>query len=224
MKVFVITTGCKHRIKLINEMLIGVPFEFIYSLSLRELSLIRSKRKRESAKFRQKILSAGEIGCFESHVRAWVKVRSLGEPSLILEDNIKPLRSIREFLEKKALKETKGHGLISFADYRLIRNTRIPYKASLIQGMKPMGSKCYGLTSERACNLLSRFKKFGYIAPVDNWLSNHNVCGVYTYVSNKPLVKRSAVTSSANKSKGEKSFNLYYMLMRIINRIKYGKV
>ncbi|MCE3220324.1 glycosyl transferase [Vibrio diabolicus] len=222
MKIFVITTGDEYRTNKIESYFKDIDFEFVYSKPYKELLLLEREYESYSHKFRQKAIMAGEIGCFNSHMQAWDKVITLGEPAIIIEDNIEFLCDPSILLSDSVLREVNECGLVNFSNFSYNLNPGGKFKISDVKEKKPFPTICYGITPLRAEDLSYRAKKTTYALPIDKWLSIPKMCGVYGYISSIVVSKREAsLKSIANQKKGKKTFNPLNGIKRISNKIKF---
>lgn len=223
LKIYVLTTGNEERVKRINEFLSDLNFEFIQSDSYQDLLILEKKYKRSSHKFRQKAIMAGEIGCFKSHTKAWEKIIESNTPSIIIEDNIEFIDNPKRLVSAEFDDLIRSCGLIGFTNLSYKLYPHKPFIISSIPEKKPFPTVCYGLTPERAFNLLQSMKKNPYIMPIDKWLSIPKLSGCYGFISHIRIAKRAnGLSSIANRKKGEKSINPINIFYWAKNKIKYN--
>lgn len=221
-KIYVITTQNPERVDRINQYLSGLNFEFVESDSFEKLTKLEKQYKSYSQKFRQKAIMAGEIGAFKTHSQAWEKVLKEQEPSLIIEDNIEFLTDPKELMSEDILEKIRICGLLSFSDisYKLFPDK--PFLVSALPDQKPLPIICYGITPERAQDLLTAFKKTAYSMPIDKWLSIPKLCRCYGFINHKSYAKRkTGLASIANKKKGVKNLSILNFFCWILNKKKY---
>lgn len=223
LKIYVITTGDQGRIDRIRDQLQGLDYHFILSKPMPVLEKMEKALRSKSHKYRQKAIMAGEIGAFSTHGEAWAEIEKTGVPGVIIEDNADFISDPKFLLDPLIKNQIVECGLVSFTDFRYQANHREPFIVSSIKEKRPLPIVCYGVTPERAANLVRAIKKTSYILPVDKWLSIPELCGVYGYVSNLTLAKRKkGLASIANKKRGRKTYNPINMVFWAINKIKYG--
>lgn len=220
--IFVITTGDPARTKRIEKSLEEIKFSYVYSDSLESLKLSEHEYEKNSHKFRQKAIMAGEIGAFKTHAAAWKKIIHSNKPAIIIEDNIHLIKDPKTLLSQEIFDQIKNYGLISFTAFSYKISPDQPFLISSLKKKKPLPIICYGITPEMAFKLIAAMKKTAYVMPVDKWLSIPRLCGCYAFVSHVTIAKRdSSLTSIANRKKGKKSKNPMYIIYWAINKIKY---
>lgn len=220
--IYVITTGDEQRSKRVEKSLETINFNYVHSTSIDELNVLAKEYRKKSHKFRQKAIMAGEVGAFKTHAAAWEKIIQSNKPSIILEDNIHFIKDPKKLFNQDIINQIESCGLISFTDFAYKKLPYQPFLISSINEKKPLPIVCYGITPERAFNLISAMKKTAYVMPVDKWLSIPKLCGCYAFVSHITIAKRDPLlTSIANKKKGKKAKNPICVLYWAFNKIKY---
>lgn len=220
--IYVITTGDEQRSKRVEKSLETINFNYVHSTSIDELNVLAKEYMKKSHKFRQKAIMAGEVGAFKTHAAAWEKIIQSNKPSIILEDNIHFIKDPKKLFNQDIINQIESCGLISFTDFAYKKLPYQPFLISSINEKKPLPIVCYGITPERAFNLISAMKKTAYVMPVDKWLSIPKLCGCYAFVSHITIAKRDPLlTSIANKKKGKKAKNPICVLYWAFNKIKY---
>lgn len=220
---YVITTGNAERISRIKRILSGIEFEFVYSEKIEDLFDLELKYKKESHRFRQKAIMAGEIGAFKTHAKAWEKIIESNKKSIIIEDNIDFIKEPSDLINEEVSCWIDSCGLISFTDFPYKYYPNRPFVISLVPEKKPLPIVCYGVTPARALNLLNAMKKNPYVMPIDKWLSIPKLCGCYSYISHVSFARRKPELSSiANSKKGKKTFNPVNVIFWAINKKKYN--
>jgi len=222
-KIYIITTGDKQRMNRVEKALNNLDFEYVYSNNMEELKILEKKYRKRSHKFRQKAIMAGEIGAFNTHSKAWKLIVDSNQAGVIIEDNIDFLIEPSELFNQNVINLIYNCGLISFTDFRYKLYHDRPFIISSIKEKKPLPIICYGVSPERAENLLHSMKKTAYCLPIDKWLSIPKLCGINCFVNHISYAKRQKTLSSiANQKKGKKSFNLINIFFWGINKIKYN--
>ncbi len=222
--IYVLTTGDESRQSRINKFLSDIEFEYVNSLPREKLEGMEKVYQTASFKFRQKAIMAGEIGAFHTHSQAWKKIAEGKKPAIIIEDNIEFIEHPNNLLASEVVQMIKDCGMVSFTDISFKPSPDKPFMISELSEGKPYPIVCYGMIPTRAQNLLSRMERTKYVVPVDRWLSFPKMCGIYCYVSPWRFAvraKKSAVSSIANKKKGKKTYNPYYVLHWAVNRLRY---
>lgn len=220
--IYVITTGDAQRSKRIENLLEAIKFNYVYSDSIDDLNFLAKEHKKKSHKFRQKAIMAGEVGAFKTHAAAWEKIIQSNKPSIIIEDNIHFIKDPKTLFNQEIINQIENCGLISFTDFSYKKHPYQPFLISSIKEKKPLPIVCYGITPERAFNLISAMKKTAYVMPVDKWLSIPKLCGCYAFVSHITIAKRDpSLTSIANRKKGKKAKNPICVFYWAVNKIKY---
>lgn len=222
-RVYIITTGDKGRLYRLKNQLGELDYSYVISAPMRELNKLEIEWRSKSHKFRQKAIMAGEIGCFKTHRDAWKEIAESGEAGIIIEDNIDFMCKPDALNHPDFLSQIKQCGLICFTDFRYRADYEKPFIVSSLKEKRPFPTVCYGITPERAANLVRAADKTGFVLPVDKWLSIPELCGVYGYISNLTVAKRkTGLASIANRKRGKKTFNPINMVFWAINKIKYG--
>ncbi len=222
LKIFVITTGDAERVSRIKKYLKDIDFEFIYSDSYDVLIGLEKKYQSYSHKFRQKAIMAGEIGCFKTHSKAWERIVELGQPSVIIEDNIEFIDDVCKLSSQDTLEYVQTYGLVNFTSFSYLLDPKKPFKISDVKEKRPFPTVCYGVTPLRANDLLKYMKKTPYSLPIDKWLSIPKLSGCYGYISPLAFAKRQdSLKSIANKRKGKKTINPINFIYRAVNKVKY---
>lgn len=220
--IYVITTGDAQRSKRIENLLEEIKFNYVYSDSIDDLNFLAKEHKKKSHKFRQKAIMAGEVGAFKTHAVAWEKIIQSNKPSIIIEDNIHFIKDPKTLFNQEIINQIENCGLVSFTDFSYKKHPYQPFLISSIKEKKPLPIVCYGITPERAFNLVSAMKKTAYVMPVDKWLSIPKLCGCYAFVSHITIAKRDpSLTSIANRKKGKKAKNPICVFYWAVNKIKY---
>ncbi len=222
--IYVLTTGDEIRQSRVDKFLSGIKFEYVNSLPREKLDSMEKDYQVASHKFRPKAIMAGEIGAFHTHSQAWEKIAESRKPGIIIEDNVEFIEDPSQLLSSDVVQIIKDCGMVSFTDISFKPSPDKPFIISEQGEGKPYPIVCYGVIPTRARNLLDKMERSKYVLPVDRWLSFPKMCGIYCYVS--PLrfairAKKSDVSSIANKKKGKKTYNPYYIFHWAINRLRY---
>ncbi|WP_394242652.1 glycosyltransferase family 25 protein [Vibrio astriarenae] len=224
MKCFVITTGNEERMDYVSKNLDerGVNFEFFYSKTLEELDeyMKENKVEEKSFRFRIKAIMTGEVGCFDSHFRLWKKCLELGEPILVIEDNIEFVKGV-DFKAVTFSQDAKNAGIVSFAENSLVYDYQSYYKTHKLKERALFPTICYVISPRVAKMLVRMVNKFDYVVPVDKFLAIPGLSRCYSYISPVGVARRRDVSSIANKKRGKKSNNPIHLIYRLINIIKY---
>ncbi len=222
LKIFVITTGDAERVSRIKNYLKNIDFEFVYSDPYDSLLGLEKKYKNYSHKFRQKAIMAGEIGCFKTHSKAWERAVELGQPAVIIEDNIEFIEDVCKLVSHETLEYIQTYGLVNFTSFSYLLDPTKPFKVSDVKEKKPFPTVCYGVTPLRAYDLLKYMRKTPYSLPIDKWLAIPKLSGCYGYISPLVFAKRQEnLKSIANKRKGKKTINPINLIYRAVNKVKY---
>jgi glycosyl transferase family 25 len=224
MKCFVITTGNEERMSYVSENLKnkGVDFEFFYSKTLEELEdyMATNHVEEKSFRFRIKAIMTGEVGCFDSHYRLWKKCLELGEPILVIEDNIEFVNGV-DFKAITFSEDAKNAGIVSFAENSLVLDYKKYYKTHELKERALFPTICYVVSPRVAKMLVRMVNKFDYVVPVDKFLAIPGLSRCYSYISPFGVARRRDVESIANKKRGKKSKKPMHLIYRLINIIKY---
>lgn len=173
---------------------LGLEFSFFYGVDGRttvsEVDALYSDRLRRL--FRGNSLSRGQMGCFGSHYRIWVKCFSEGKPLIVLEDDVELIKdrflefyklsdSIPEKFEclrlfDKKTKRRKGVLSGSVEGFSVYKYTK---------GMMSTGG--YYLTPNGARGLIKHTRPVFY--PVDIYMERFWFHGVENYGVSPPCIE-----------------------------------
>ncbi|MCG7496794.1 glycosyltransferase family 25 protein [Vibrio sp. Of7-15] len=133
--------------------------------------------------------SKGELGCYASHYLLWKKCIKMNQPILIIEDDVRVSRSLKEFLidiEKQTLK----YGFLRLEPktdrcnlYNVEKKQK--YKIDFMDNNFG-GTLSYSISPETARKLINGSRR--WCMPVDNYIGSVYIHKVYSYLFSPSIV------------------------------------
>ncbi len=229
MNVYVISlSNSKDRRERIKKQLdkLGIEFDFFEAANGNERNFLYSERANPNLTVRRKgyALKPGEIACFSSHYTLWEKCCELGEPILILEDNVDIKPEITEVIEILADESNHYNYIKLAATFPSKFNTIKTLTPNLSLGQyikKSCGTTAYVLSPKAAKYFIENADQF--IEPVDDYLEKPWRHGIKTYSVYPSLFERAEISSTINSNstrrKEKKSTSLLSKLIIELYRI-----
>lgn len=210
---------------------LGVPFERFEAVDGRvnphPLFARYDDKLRE--KYRRRVLSGGELGCFASHFKLWEKCVELNQPIVVMEDDIIIKDTYPEALEIAEKNQEK----LSYLRFAGITLKGRPFKKLEKQGSfdlvdhirGPAGTQCYYLTPKAAKIFIDNAAVW-YLAVddyMDRYWGHHIPC--YSLMP-FPVLLADVETDMKRIKKGKRPLSLkimqeFYGLLERFRRVKY---
>jgi len=114
-------------------------------------------------------LTHGEVGCFLSHYKLWIKCLELGEPILVLEDDA--ILTEKFSIEKVSRILSEGYNFLYLGWLEMNEDGSLPINDELVRPVYPYWALAYALTPEAASILVNHTIR-NNIIPVDEYLPN----------------------------------------------------
>lgn len=219
MKIYVLTTGNKDRMSMMERQLnsLNLKFEFIYSESIENLETENLAYGDRQLSFKSRKLSTGQFGAWKAHTSAWNRVVNDLEPAIVIEDNA----LIHQKIVLNVIKcETIKLGMVSFSETGWRESATEPFIKT--HGFFPL--YIYGITPYFADMLLSRANKTGYSMQIDTWITKRLLSGISPFCSNTVIgsrMPRKSIATIAQKDLPKKAKSIKYKIIRMLNKRKY---
>ncbi len=219
MKIYVLTTGNKDRMSMMERQLnkLNLKFEFIYSESIENLEAENSTYGERQLSFKSRKLSTGQFGAWKAHTSAWNRVVNDLEPAVVIEDNALIHQDMVLDLIKE---ETIKLGMVSFSETGWRESATEAFIKT--HGFFPL--YIYGITPYFADMLLSRANKTGYSMQIDTWITKRLLSGVSPFCSSTVIgsrMPRKSIATIAQKDLPKKTKSIKYKIIRMLNKRKY---
>ncbi|UTV27905.1 glycosyltransferase family 25 protein [Photobacterium atrarenae] len=208
----------------------GIPFEFFDAIDGTTSAAFRySEKAAPEITFKRKgyHLTPAEVACFASHYALWEKCVDLGEPILILEDNISICSDLKSILtavmpyiaQCQFIKLTATHPRKYSAKFKLSKTHSIG-----LYHKGTAGTGGYIITPTAAKSFLENAQQF--IEPIDDYVEKTWRHGIKAYHIYPSVLERSPAQSTIGNCRKQKqavglchklymeSFRVYETLMR----------
>ncbi|WP_104753664.1 glycosyltransferase family 25 protein [Helicobacter salomonis] len=169
-------------------------------------------------KFRGKMMSLSELGCYASHYTLWQHCVASQEPLCILEDDITLQPHFFESLEflQSNLASLGWARLMHLFDYAKTP-TATPGVQEIKENTCGSGAQGYCITPKIAAAFLAVSKK--WIMPVDWVMENHYVHGIPNLVLEPfSIVENQSLSTQGNIAREDSHYDIFLRLLRELNR------
>jgi len=210
---------------------LNVPFERFDAVDGRETPhpLFARYDDKLREKYRRRVLSGGELGCFASHFKLWEKCIELDAPIIVMEDDIVISDGFPEAL-KLAEENAEDITYLRFAGITLKGRPHKKVKQlgsfELTEHIRgPAGTQCYFI-SPKAAKVLIQHADVWFLA-VDDYMDRYWGHGIPCYsLMPFPVELADVETDMQRIEKGKRPLSLkivqeLYALLERLRRIKY---